>query len=321
MKSNRNLKSTIYGLAVGDALGVPVEFAHREVLKHNPVLDMREYGTHDQEKGTWSDDTSLTLALIDSLNRGYNLKDIAQNFINWRDKGCFTAHGRAFDIGFTTYVSIDYLIKALDQNLPLANYSNDEMLNGNGSLMRISPLYFHLRKSNKTLEENFDVSALTHGHIRAAYACLAYLILFDELNNSKCKYSAYKKMQTRILFFFDIQQVSKTERSHFDRLLRHDISILPESEIQSSGYVIHSLEASIWCFLNYSNYKKTVLAAVNLGDDSDTSGAITVEAWVKCETDATMEVWHKGSEYTLQIDPSGSSSSLQWADGSNYNFE
>ena len=279
-RNNPNkLKSTIYGLAVGDALGVPVEFAHRKVLKNKPVVGMCGYGTHNQPIGTWSDDTSLTLALLDSLKRTYDLKDIAQNFLNWRDKGCFTANGRAFDIGFTTHVSIDYLIKALDQNLPLANYSDDEMLNGNGSLMRIIPIYFYLIREEGSLEDNFktiyEVSALTHGHIRAAYACLAYMILFDELNNSNCKFAAYTKMQTRMLLFFNDQEVSKTERKHFDRLLHFDISKLPESEVQSSGYVIHSLEASIWCFLNHSNYKETVLSAVNLGDDSDTTGAIT----------------------------------------------
>mgnify|MGYP006129250525 CR=1 FL=1 len=82
-------------------------------------------------------------------------------------------------------------------------------------------------------------------------------------------------MQTRMLLFFKIQNTSITERKHFDRLLHFDISKLPENKIQSSGYVIHSLEASIWCFLNYSNYKETVLAAVNLGYDSDTTGSIT----------------------------------------------
>jgi ADP-ribosyl-[dinitrogen reductase] hydrolase len=78
-----------------------------------------------------------------------------------------------------------------------------------------------------------------------------------------------------MLLFFNYQEVSTTERKHFDRLLHFDISKLPENKIQSSGYVIHSLEASIWCFLNHSNYKETVLAAVNLGDDSDTTGSIT----------------------------------------------
>ena len=153
------------------------------------------------------------------------------------------------------------------------------MLNGNGSLMRIIPIYFYLIKEEGSLEGNFkaiyEISALTHGHIRAAYACLAYMILFDELNNLKCKFMAYTKMQTRMLLFFNYQEVSTTERKHFDRLLHFDISKLPENKIQSSGYVIHSLEASIWCFLNHSNYKETVLAAVNLGDDSDTVGAIT----------------------------------------------
>ena len=70
------IHSALFGLAVGDALGVPVEFQDRELLKKFPVIDMREYGSHNQPKGTWSDDSSLTFCLAESLCKGYDINDI-----------------------------------------------------------------------------------------------------------------------------------------------------------------------------------------------------------------------------------------------------
>ena len=96
------IKGGLWGLIVGDALGVPVEFQDREELEKNPVIDMRAYGTHNQPKGTWSDDTSMTLCLVDNLIKGYDLNEIANNFVKWYRYGFMTPYGIAFDIGNTT---------------------------------------------------------------------------------------------------------------------------------------------------------------------------------------------------------------------------
>ena len=71
----------IFGFCIGDVLGVPVEFLPREEMKKDKVNEMRAYGTYDQYYGAWSDDTSLTLCLIDSLRNGYNINDIADNYL------------------------------------------------------------------------------------------------------------------------------------------------------------------------------------------------------------------------------------------------
>jgi ADP-ribosylglycohydrolase len=278
-QNTQTIKATIYGLAIGDALGVPVEFSKREVLEHNPVTGMRAYGTHDQPKGTWSDDTSLTLCLLDSLSTGYDLKDMAIKFISWRDQGAYTANGHTFDIGFTTYNSIDHLIKALGQSTLLTQYSQDVMQNGNGSLMRIAPLYFYLKKNGLEMEYSFDiiyeVSALTHGHIRAAYACLLYFIFMDELESTKDKHQAYSNMQYRMKQFFQNRNVEDNEQILFNRILLTNLHELPKNEILSTGYVLNSLEASLWAFMKFDNYPDCVLQAINLGEDTDTNGAIT----------------------------------------------
>ena len=96
------VKEILFGTAVGDALGVPVEFNSRSYCSQNPVIDMIGFGTHYQPAGTWSDDSSLAFCLADSLSNGYDLKNIANKFIQWYDDGLWTPHGKVFDIGNTT---------------------------------------------------------------------------------------------------------------------------------------------------------------------------------------------------------------------------
>lgn len=91
----------LFGFCVGDALGVPVEFSTREERKKDPIKEMRAYGTYHQPFGTWSDDTSLTICLIDAINRGYSIKRVAENFVDFYEKGYFTPYGEVFDIGIS----------------------------------------------------------------------------------------------------------------------------------------------------------------------------------------------------------------------------
>ena len=99
------IKSGLIGLAVGDALGVPVEFESRDFLKQNPVTKMMDFGTHNQPLGTWSDDSSLTFCLAESLCTGYDLSDMATNFVKWYSQGFWTAHGKVFDIGIEIFIT------------------------------------------------------------------------------------------------------------------------------------------------------------------------------------------------------------------------
>jgi ADP-ribosyl-[dinitrogen reductase] hydrolase len=164
----------IFGLIVGDALGVPVEFVPREVLKKNPVTDMIGYGTYNQPPGTWSDDSSLTLCLVDSLCNGFNLNDIAKKFIKWYEEAYWTPFGEVFDVGNTTRIAINNLIYGIP---PEKAGPSDEKSNGNGSLMRILPISFYVK--NLDLDEQFDiphkVSSITHGHPRSLIACGYYV--------------------------------------------------------------------------------------------------------------------------------------------------
>ncbi len=275
---------TFLGLAVGDALGVPVEFLGRETIRKLPVTDMWAFGTHNQEAGTWSDDSSLAFCLAESLVSGYDLEDIANNFVLWYDEAFWAARGRVFDVGMGTSNAISRL---RDGSFPTVAGGNSERDNGNGSLMRILPIVFYLKYHKKSIEERFkiisDVSSITHGHIRAILACFIYcefaLELLEENSFENNKEIAYKNMQNKVNNFLNINTVaSQNEIDKFHRILgdsEHSILDAFEDKILSSGYVLDTLEASIWCFMTTNNYADATLKAVNLGSDTDTTGCVT----------------------------------------------
>lgn len=233
----RLLKDAIYGFAIGDALGVPVEFMPRGSFK---VTDMLEYGTHHQPKGTWSDDTSMMLATCDSIKccGGINTKDMLECFRNWLFDGDYAIDGNVFDIGGTTMTALRTGIARDDINS-----------NGNGSLMRILPLAF-LPIHSAEIEQ---VSAITHGHALSMQICCEYVSIVKRLLNGMNIFEAKMFCNGRIPF----------------------IEELDEDEIKSTGYVIDTFEAVMWAVSTTDNFKDAVLKAVNLGDDTDTIGALT----------------------------------------------
>lgn len=274
------VKSCLFGLSVADAIGVPVEFQSRLELSENPVFDIRGYGTYNQPPGTWSDDSSLTFLLADSLSNGYDLVDIARRLYSYKLNAAWTPFDQVFDIGITTSRALDQLAVILRngdyESLQYLRYEATEMDNGNGALMRILPLYFMIK--GKPLKEQFEyiwqVGSLTHGHIRSALACFFYLRLLDNLAKGRDIDSAYLLTIEEFVVFTTEQEIAKAELSHFNRILSGKLHELPENEIESSGYVMHSLEAALWCLLRETTYRATVLAAVNLGRDTDTTAAI-----------------------------------------------
>lgn len=269
------LKACVFGLAVADALGVPVEFKPRSYLKTNPVKDMFGYGTHHQPAGTWSDDSSLTFCLMESLVNGYDLKDLGNRFVKWREHNYWTPHGEVFDIGITTSSAIQSLLKGVS---PTLAGSKDDYSNGNGSLMRIAPLAFFIR--NETIEKRWqmvkEVSSITHAHIRAVLGCFIYVEYMLQLLSGKDKLKAYLSMRYEVNQFLDSQTVaSESEILRYHNLLTDNILDLVENEIRGSGYVVSCLEASIWCLLKNDDYQSAVLQAVNLGEDTDTTATVT----------------------------------------------
>lgn len=274
MSLKEQINGLIFGTAVGDALGVPVEFRSRASLKTTPVIDMRAFGTHHQPAGTWSDDSALTFCLIEQLIEGFDLQQFAKKLQRWYFENYWTPHGVVFDIGISTRNAIDRLEKGI---LPEHSGEKDEYANGNGSLMRILPLAFSLR--NSPISERFDrvseVSAITHAHVRSRIACFFAVDFTINLLKGKEKFEAFTTTQHTVRDFVNSVECSGDEKELFVRLFYDDIRHIPVDEIYSSGYVVHTLEASLWCFLTTESFSEAVLKAVNLGDDTDTTGSVT----------------------------------------------
>ncbi|WP_238457786.1 ADP-ribosylglycohydrolase family protein [Desulforamulus ferrireducens] len=261
------------GVVVGDALGLPVQFLSREEVRQNPIHGMTGYGTFNTPPGTWSDDTSLTLCLAESLSsKGYQPEDIALRFLRWYREGYWTPFGEAFDIGGATREAMEQLMAGIP---PLEAGPNHERSNGNGSLMRILPavLYFAHAPESEMLQRVCEVSRITHGHPRSQLACCLYALLVKELLAGKAPLEAYREMRDKESIF--IGTPMEKELPHFQRLLSGLLPSLPEGAIKSGGYVVDTLEAAIWCLLNHTDFRSTLLAAVNLGEDTDTVGAVT----------------------------------------------
>ena len=279
MDLNR-IKAMIIGHAVGDALGVPVEFMSREEISLSPVCNMRGYGTHHQPPGTWSDDTSMTLCLLESITRlgRIDYADIMDNFVYWLRQEEFTATGVVFDVGMASQASI---YRYEQGTPPLSCGGSNEWDNGNGSLMRIAPLVLYLSKqgissSRDILQQAHNMSRLTHAHPRSQIACGIYTQIAFNLFAKQPLLTAIKRGLSTAQASYEKDNLYAEELTHYKRLLHfEDFIQLPQTNIKSSGYVVDTLESSLWCLANTKNYREAVLAAVNLGNDTDTTAAIT----------------------------------------------
>ena len=275
----KQIQDGMLGLAVGDALGVPVEFRSRERLKQNPVTGMRAYGTHNQPAGTWSDDTTMALCTLESLAKGVDYNDIMNRFCRWVDEGYMTAHGKLFDIGRTTL----HALHLYSTGTPALQCGGTDVRdNGNGSLMRILPAVFYLRREYGAAcmekPEAFalihNLSRLTHGHEISQIACGLYCDMANELMNGKTIAEAIGHASLIKNSWYGMQEEFSPWLSKFDFVNAGILAALPEKAIRSSGYVVDTLQAALWCLITTDSYSQCVLKAVNLGDDTDTVGAV-----------------------------------------------
>lgn len=274
--NNHIAKDILLGTAVGDALGFPVQFIPRDTVKKNPVIGMEKCRTFNAPAGIWSDDTSLSLCLADSLCEGYNLKDIAIKFIEWLFDGLWTPNNRAFDVGRTTMQAIINLRNGIEPQYAGLDRDID---NGNGSLMRILPLIPYIFELNEEQKVQIisEVSSLTHRHPRSILACIflcKFAIQYIKTQDIKTAFTNTQKDIQNLL----LQEIHMDESVHFHRLVSltyEQFRDIAEASIKSTGYVIDTLEASLWCIFNNQNFSNSLLCAVNLGHDADTVGAIT----------------------------------------------
>ncbi len=283
-------KDGILGVVTGDALGCPVQFLSREEIAANPVTTMTGHGTYDMPVGTWTDDSSLTLATLVSIqgNGSLNPADIMFRFALWLTEGEYTPFGEAFDNGLMTTEAITRYMKERDIGTCGGRMEYD---NGNGSLMRILPVclycYEQQNKGEMTDEEAVyaihQVSGLTHNHMRAKIACGLYYFMIRAILRGKqdvrgADADLIGALQQGIdegAAFYRRNLSCAAELSHYGRLLDlYAFRDVPSSGIRSTGYVVDTLEAAVWSLLKTNTFGDALLTAVNLGDDTDTVGAV-----------------------------------------------
>ena len=273
MTEKERIVGGLWGAVIGDALGVPVEFRGREERRRDPVTGMRGYGTFNQPPGTWSDDTSLILCTVESLIHGFNTADMGELFRKWYNEARWTAHGKVFDVGISTRSALGRMNKGIKPELA---GDSDDRSNGNGSLMRILPvaLYSAHFPVAEVLKNVHRVSSLTHRHPRSQMACGFYCLVAVALVNGVGPDEAYRSGIDKFLTNYSKAPYSK-ELPQFSRIFSGSTPDLLETDIRSGGYVVETLEASLWSFLTTSSFSDAVLKAVNLGGDTDTTGCVT----------------------------------------------
>ncbi len=270
----------VMGVIVGDALGCPVQFMSREeIASRGLVTGMEGHGSYDMPAGTWTDDGSMTLALLDSIREldVIDLEDIMTRFVDWYEDGEYTQYGEPFDMGNTCSRAIEKFEMEHDA---MTCGGRSDRSNGNGSLMRIIPacLYAYEKKMPEAdaIKMIHEVSGLTHNHLRSKMACgLYYFCAKAILDEDGTLAERLQNGMDEGFAFYESDISNLTELAHYGRL--RDLKEFAETdaaEIKTTGYVVDSLEAAIWCLINTDTFKDCLLKAVNLGDDTDTVGAI-----------------------------------------------
>lgn len=288
-------KSGIMGLVVGDALGIPVQFLSRWQVRNRengPVTGMEAGGSFSYPEGTWSDDSSLSLATLSSLKAldCVDLTDIAERFEDWLFKGAYTPFGHSFDVGGACRFAISNY--AVNKN-PKKCGKLGEHANGNGALMRILPIciwgYLKVKEGvlsdAKVVKAIHEVGAITHNHIRSQMCCGMYYFMVKAVLDGESERLIdllQKGIDDGTVFYkkeyvHNSRSTEEVKRElYFLRRLAdlESFSELPETEIRSSGYVLDSIEAAVWCLITTDSYKDCMLKCVNLGDDTDSVAAI-----------------------------------------------
>jgi ADP-ribosyl-[dinitrogen reductase] hydrolase len=262
MKPNllQRYQGAMLGLACGDAVGTSVEFSARGSFA--PVIDMAGGGPFSLQPGQWTDDTSMALCLAESLiTKGrFDAADQMARYLNWREWGYLSSTGSCFDIGMTVREALDRYAASGD---PYSG-SNDPHSAGNGSLMRLAPVVlFAWPDVAGALNLAADSSRTTHGAPEAVESCQLFAALLCAALAGHDKASllhkiAYLPSQPKLAVLAGGGFVYKDE-----------------GQIRGTGYCVDSLEAALWCFYTTRSFEDAVLRAANLGDDADTTAAIT----------------------------------------------
>ena len=267
-KENR-LKGCMLGLAIGDAMGAPVEFMKRGTFE--PVTGYRSGGKFRLNAGEWTDDTAMALCLAQSIidSNGFDPIDQLDKYLEWIDSGYMSCTGKMVGLGKTCWRS---LIRYRRTGQAYTDIKH-EKFSGNGSLMRLAPIcIYYADDLDKAVHYAALSSKITHGSPIAVDCCRYFAYVILKIMNGAKKDTLFSDS-----FVSDVYKYFSNEPLHreLNSIIGCEYISKREDEIQSSGYAIHSLEASLWSFYHTNTFEEAILKSVNLGDDADTVGAIT----------------------------------------------
>ena len=263
------MRGSIIGLAIGDALGAPLEFLDPGTFE--PLEDMQGGAWGGRlEAGDWTDDTSLALCLGYSLleSKGFDARDQIQRYVRWYQKGYMSSVGECFDIGGATASALDRFMED-PGHCPWAG-STSARKGGNGSLMRLAPvpLLYH-DNEDLAVRLSGDSSYTTHGARTAVDSCRFYGLLIAKALRGESKAALLDPSLATSGPFENDPLVEEVLEIALGSYKQKD-----PPEIKAGGYVVRTLEAALWAFHRTETFEEGVLKAINLGDDADTAGAI-----------------------------------------------
>jgi ADP-ribosyl-[dinitrogen reductase] hydrolase len=276
---NDRCRGALVGLAVGDALGAAIEF--RSPGSFPLITTYRAGGPHQLNAGEWTDDTSMALALAHSLKKGWDLNDQAKEYVAWLEEGKYSVNGWCFDIGSTTREALENWLACKDATKSGLTHAS---ASGNGGIMRIAPVAIRYHNNLGDVAANTpnlyqlgaDSSSVTHASDMCKSAAGFMTVVLARLIRGESREEALRWHPAHDhLLHPAIAEVAKGSYRH-----KNPPSLKewwPDGKpdfIQGNGFVVRSLEAALWAFHKAADYKEAVLAAVNLGEDSDTTGAI-----------------------------------------------
>ena len=264
-------RGTLIGLAVGDALGAAVEF--RSPGSFAPVTGYRSGGPHRLEAGAWTDDTSMALALADSMaTAGWDLDHQADRYVAWWKNGEYSVIGRCFDIGITTRIALANHVMKRDA---LSAGDPSERASGNGSIMRLAPVAIghaqlypgKIAELSRLAEES---SLTTHASEQCLSACRYLAIVLAALIHGEPREHVLSSEWPVLKELIAVKPLHPL----IHKIAAGSFREKKPPQIRGSGWVVESLEASLWAFHDAGSFEEAVLKAVNLGDDADTTGAV-----------------------------------------------
>ena len=267
MEKRKRYLGALFGLAVGDALGTTIEFSPPGTFK--PLTDMVGGGPFGLKPGQWTDDTSLALCLAESLieKKGFDPVDQLERYVRWYRHGHLSSTGRCFDVGGTT----SHALHTFEQTRNPFSGSTDKWAAGNGSLMRLAPVpLFYQNQPDLGIKLSGESSRTTHGSILCVDACRYFGGLIIGAVAGASKEELLSERYSPSAGYWEQNPLV----AEIDEIACGSFKTKEPPDIKGSGYVVKSLEAALWAFYKTDSFEQGCLAAVNLGDDADTTGAI-----------------------------------------------